>query len=75
MMAFITALVAACKTFNKLAEYIDLFRAEWVKYDIDRIGDAAIAKKQEFDALNEAMKRTTNDSERLALLRSIDRLK
>lgn len=74
MVQFIVSLVAACKAFNKLSEYIDDFMAEWVRYDVERIGGEADAKKEEFAALEQAMKRTTNDKERMALLRSIARI-
>lgn len=69
MLQLIVGLVAACKAFNKLSVYIDMFIEKWVEYDIEKIGGEAEAKKQEFDALENSMKRTTNDTERLALLR------
>ena len=75
MLTFITNIVAIAKGIESLRKLGDLFNLHWIKYDLDKIGDQAEAKKQEFDALNAAMKRTTNDIERLALLRSIDRLK
>lgn len=75
MLTFITNIVAIAKGIESLRKLGDLFNMYWIKYDLDKIGDQAEAKIQEFDALNAAMKRTTNDTERLALLRSIDRLK
>jgi hypothetical protein len=73
MSQFIVSLVAAIKAFNKLSQYVDDFISEWIKYDVAKIGGVAEAKKQEFDALESAMKRTANDTERLALLRALDR--
>lgn len=75
MAQFIVSLVAALKAWNKFTEYVDMFISEWIKYDIKKIGDVAEAKKQEFDAIENAMKRTTNDTERLALLRTLDRVR
>lgn len=73
--AFFAGLVAFSKTFNTLSVYIDMFIAEWVKHDIDKIGGAAAAKKEEFEVFNAALKKTTSDSERRVLLRTLHGLR
>lgn len=70
---FIVAFVAAVKAFNQLSVYFNLLVAEWIKYDIDRIGGEAASKKEEFEVFNALLKKSTNDSERRVLLRSLNR--
>jgi hypothetical protein len=75
MFEIIASFVAVCKTFNYLKELGELFVAEWIKYDITKIGDDAKAKQEEYEAINRAYKTSTSDSERRALLRTLSRLR
>lgn len=72
---FIISLVAACKAFNKLSVYIDQFIAEWIMYDVTKIGDESDAKKEEYAVINAKFKASTTDVERRALLRILARLR
>lgn len=70
---FIVGLVAFCKTFNKLSEYIDMAVIQWIKFDVDRIGGEAEARKQEHEVLNARFKVAETDEEQRVLLRLLAR--
>ena len=71
----IAQIVAFMKGAQALRDLAEMFINAWIKYDISKIETEGNEKKEEFYALEMAMKRTTNDAERIALLRTSNRLR
>lgn len=75
MMAFITSLVTVMKGAQALRDIGNLFYSEWLKYEIDQIGDDATFKKEEYAVINAKFKESKTDLERRVLLRALNRLR
>jgi preprotein translocase subunit Sec63 len=74
-LAALAQIVAVFKGISALKALVDQFTILWLKYDLDKIGDAAKAKKEEYEAINRAYQSSTSDLERRALLRALNRLR
>lgn len=73
-MGIIAGLVTFMKGVKALRDLGEMFITAWVTYNIDQVNDQAEDLKRDLANLNAMMKRTTNDEERIALLRAINRL-
>ena len=68
MTAFFASLVTFMKGITAIRDIGQLFVAEWIKYDINQIGDDAAVKKEINEVLNLKLSQSTSDRERRALL-------